>query len=652
MKKSELIVLGVIFLLVFYMRTLPITPGKILPFDPVFQYRFTKYFVQWGFLPEWDELTYYVGRENINPPLMYYLTGLFYFIFGGSLFTVAAYASALYGALIVIPAFLLGRELSNRYGGYVSAVLVGTAPQILSRTFGGSYDTDQLVLFFILLTIYLSVVFIRKRNVESFSLMAAGFIGFMFTWLMFWYTYFAGVMIAGLYMIVTYIRERKFDLRIPAGFAALFFVLITVGSIGGVKPIYTLSGLLGFATNPGQWIVTKSIAELQPLSSGAWLPAMMAATGNFNIGGTETLFLLFGFLILISLSVLIQKNHVNRTACIIILALAALITTKGIRFTEFSSAFFLILAGTGFGMLMERFKDVHAKKVIVGFGAFLAFVALSTGFVAAQNYKVSSDPDWDAAWEFLKNRTPELSLVGTWWDPGHMITGLAERRVIADGAHCGDECYYGINTRIVDLGRVFMARNETEAVKILRKYKGTSPEIYWIASDDLIDKFQWLQYYGTGCNALKENCPLYYRIFLSDYGTVGSVPVYIYPIGTEQRVLLFDLSIPVPVLEDRGNYIIFSEVIFKFGNTTYTQRLEPEGANQTLSTFGVNLVNQTLPYSVWIGKGFIVLIPQELRDIMFTKQFFLEGKDLKRFKLVFSNDKVKIFKVDDSGLFE
>jgi hypothetical protein len=132
------------------------------------------------------------------------------------------------------------------------------------------------------------------------------------------------------------------------------------------------------------------------------------------------------------------------------------------------------------------------------------------------------DQNWDSAWEFLKTKTPEFSIVGTWWDPGHMITGLAERRAYSDGAHCqlGNDgkpaCLYTINDRITDLGKIMVTADENESLNLIRKYQGDSPKVYWIASDDLIGKFQWLQYFGTGCDARdteqQKRCPLYIQI--------------------------------------------------------------------------------------------------------------------------------------------
>ena len=169
----------VIFLIAYIIRIANNVPDRILSFDPVFQYRFTWYVANYGHMPLWDELSYYPGRlVNLDYSIiMFYATAAMYWIlkmFGMSLATVASYAGAIYGAMIVLPAYLLGRELSNKYGGLVAAILMGTAPQILIRTFGSSYDSDQLVIFFIVLTTYLGLKAIKERTPANISLAVLG----------------------------------------------------------------------------------------------------------------------------------------------------------------------------------------------------------------------------------------------------------------------------------------------------------------------------------------------------------------------------------------------------------------------------------------------------------------------------------------------
>ena len=202
------VVLVLIFAFSYYIRAQNIVPDRLLSYDPIFQYRYTYYVANSGHLPLWDELTYYVGRLiaiNTSPPLMLYITTFIYWLIkslGVSLITVCSYMSAIFGAMIVIPAFFLARELSNKYGGLLSAVLIGTAPQILSRTFGSSYDNDQLVIFFILSTLYLGYMALKKKTIFSYSLALVGLAGFLMTWNISFYSFFILLGFAVVYFVI------------------------------------------------------------------------------------------------------------------------------------------------------------------------------------------------------------------------------------------------------------------------------------------------------------------------------------------------------------------------------------------------------------------------------------------------------------------
>ena len=61
----------------------------------------------------------------------------------------------------------------------------------------------------------------------------------------------------------------------------------------------------------------------------------------------------------------------------------------------------------------------------------------------------------------------------------------------------------------------------------------------------------------------------------------------------------------------------------------------------------IKFVDQTVPLTAWIPQhyGYIVSIPQNLRNSVFTKMFMLEGQELEHFKQVFRNEQVKIYEV-------
>jgi hypothetical protein len=677
-----------IFLFSYYIRAVNIVPDRLLSFDPIFQYRFTKYFTDWGHLPLWDELSYYVGREvgiENYPPFIFYLTGVIYWIiqylgYSFSLLTVASYASAVYGAMICIAAFLLGRELSNNYGGLMAATLIGAAPQILVRTFGSSYDTDQLVLFFIVLTIYSGVHLLRKRNISSFCMAIISFTGFMLTWNMFTYTLTITFLILIVYFVLLFLTKilkkeknvfnigfltlkdlKNYVLVLIALLLSLFIINLIISNFNfSYTIINSFSELFGFVGRAEAWIVNISIAELQPFSIfniQGWILAM----GNIITGENlidMLMLIVFFFSMIFGIFNNFKNKNIEILSVLLTLFLVAIVTTfKGVRFTEYSSAFFIILISVGFGNLIKWSENKgFLKSVTVGLYLLTIIIALSSGFAVGQSLGPDVNSNWDNAWTFLKTQTPEFSLIGTWWDPGHMITGLGERRVIADGAHCHFDCMYTINDRITDLGKIMATTDENVSLSLIRKYQGVSPEVYWIASDDLIGKFQWLQYFGLGCDARDseqaKKCPLYMEIPEQSRSADSNGNIVLRNYG---NIMVYQgAGIPIPIYTQDINGVLFDEILYYNNGNVTSLKFNETGINNLIqmlkpleTQLNFRFTNQSIPLTVWMPKdySYIVIIPANLRDAVFTKMFMLEGEGLEHFTQVFRNEQVKIYKV-------
>jgi asparagine N-glycosylation enzyme membrane subunit Stt3 len=667
-----LFVLIAIIVFGFYIRIFNIVPDRILSFDPVFMYRQTYYMANWGHLPLWDELSYYTGKivnYDYAGPLMFYLTTILYWLlknFGLSLLTTSSYASAFYGAIIAIPAFLLGKELSNEYGGLFGAILVITAPQVLVRTFGSSYDTDQLVLFFILFTLFSSLYALRKRNISSFCLALISFACFMLIWPLFSYTLAIFIIFIVIFIILNFIlrwfkkievnilKEIKILLKILVG---LFIGLLIIGFLTESNPIKSFGSLFLFSQKPETWIVNISIAELQPFSIfelGGWILAM----GRFSVGNDlldSLIFFIFILLIFLSFFITYKKKKFLKLSFLITLFLVGIYTTfRGIRFTEFTTVIFISIVGCGFGLFIEKIKKYEnvIKSFFIGGSIFLVLLITNTSLQMGQGVGPDINPNWDNAWNFLKTKTPELSIVGTWWDPGHMIAGLAERRNYADGAHCTDSCLYTINDRITDLGKIMVTSNENESLELIRKYQGNSPKVYWIASDDLIGKFQWLQYFGTGCDGrVDSKCPLYLATSQQSASIDNMGNIIFRNYG---NIIVYNTEIPIPIYIQGINAAIFDEIIFYNNTEVISLKFTEDEKNMILDglkplerELNIRFVNQSMPITVWMPQHFsyIVLIPQNLRESVFTKMFMLEGEGLEHFQQVYRNEQVKIYEV-------
>ncbi|MCK5038725.1 MAG: glycosyltransferase family 39 protein, partial [Thermoplasmata archaeon] len=111
----------------------------------------------------WDDmLNYPVGTRNPRPPLYdwsVYLGGLALTpFFGGdnieATWYVFIFSTAFWGALTIVPTYLLAKEAFGKKTGYIAAFLLAVMPGHIQRSVLTNADHDAFALFFIVLTFY------------------------------------------------------------------------------------------------------------------------------------------------------------------------------------------------------------------------------------------------------------------------------------------------------------------------------------------------------------------------------------------------------------------------------------------------------------------------------------------------------------------
>jgi dolichyl-diphosphooligosaccharide--protein glycosyltransferase len=271
----------------------------------------------------------------------------------------------------------------------------------------------------------------------------------------------------------------------------------------------------------------------------------------------------------------------------------------------------------------------------------------------SRGYGISEN--WRSALDWLKQHGNTTTLVATWWDPGHIIAGYTGLKVHADGAHCGPGvCIpYDHNIRIQDMGRIFSTSNEEEAYSILKKYTYLTKEqcdevkkkygkmiydnilkedpcnvnitkIYFIASNDLIGKYYWLTYFGTGTGRQYVVLPLTGR---DNQGNL----VY----GNGILTLAFKDNKIVPILNipSQGIFnMVVRKLVFVYQGNLYN--------------FDYSNVTNKIDGLVFSDGSTAIYMDPQTANSMFTKLYFFNGEGLKYFKLVYSNPEVKIFEVN------
>jgi len=676
-----------------YIRSSTLNSPTVLDYDPWWFFRHAKEIVENNMkIPEWDILSYYPpGRAYalyqgwpFTIALMYKIASSFINI---SLMEIAKLSPLVMVALTPIPAFLLGRLLSNKIGGLFTALFSVIAPTFIGVSMAGYADTDVVVVFYIFLSI-LSIMAAVKysryklRSIPLYIIAVASVLLFAFNWSAGWLPLllFAGF-IPALFVfriVEEVIHQRKLKVNFRAflpDFKSIVIPLLIIFLITNVlgyfflnrTMIHSFFGGLRFTGIGGEpLIVNISVAELQTIN-------IFSKSGFLTVaeraGILPTIMTMIG-LPLLALYKLYRKEKINPME--IFLFLWALVSfyliLKGVRFSLLFSSSASLSAGYVIGHLFSYLRNRHTlifSTVFAAIGA-ITFMSVSSGIqfgLASGGLSISQN--WYDALDWLKENSDKDALIATWWDPGHIISGYTGLKAHADGAHCwyGDCIPYGHNTRIRDMGRLMSTSNETESIEIIKKYTHLTEEqcnearkvhgnkmppdsckdvteVYILATNDLIGKYFWMSCFGsfdmklwesTGGKKWKCAGMNFIQVPFSNFDKQG-LPIYaqggitvtLLQNGTQ---LLAVLNVPSQGVR---NVLVSDVVFYQNGQVTHSE---------------VD-ANNTLDGMIWIDPSFraVMFMEPKIRDAVFTRMFFFNGGGLENFNLMYSNAEVRIFK--------
>jgi len=668
----------------------------LLDYDPWWFFRHAQEIVDNNLLPpKWDILSYYPPGRPVDYQLGWsYTLAIFYLlaktiISSLTLMKFSAYFVAIFSGLSAIPAYIVGKMITNKWGGLITAFLATVTPTFLTVSMAGYPDSDAVDVFYTFLAIAGTLYAFKKMDKLSFSNFkdfGKSFIRYLphlipaliaywlfaFNWNTSFYIYFIFVGFLPILLIFTFLESlisKKEGMSLLGStlnrknFKGLLTVIVSIGIISTIIssltsgwPFNTISPITQLLTGlnflGGQsLIVNISVAELQSLN-------IFSSDGFLTIVGRIGIFpVILGLMAFLVVALkLFYKKEISTAEylTIIWLIISFWLITRGIRFSLLFSLAVATSAGFVAGNLIDYFKNKNnlvIKAIIFGivlFGIFwhfsdnLQFSYGLGGFEIGQN--------WKDALSWMKTNADSNTLVATWWDPGHIITGLTGLRVHADGAHCSpDSCIpYNHNIRIQDMGRIFSTSSESEAVNILKKYTSLTPQqcddakkqfgdlvpsnacdkvtkIYFIASSDLIGKYYWLSYFGTGEG--KNFIQLPYRS--ADTDDQGNIKTVYYGDGSVALTRSGEQFVPVY----QGRYVIKQVVYFQNGQPNLF-----EFSNATNTVDGLLWIDSSLQY--------VIFMEPTIRDSIFTRMFFFNGQGLTQFKLMYQNPEIKIYELD------
>ena len=376
---------------------------------------------------------------------------------------------AVFGSLIVVPLFLIGRTLKNDILGFLAALSGSIAWSYYNRTMVGYYDTDMLVIVLLMFVIWGIIEYFVNNNKKMLI-----FVPLIIIFYEGWYPQSRTILLATLFMSVVYVfykrdfEKLKFLLllllilsKFPYYvnfllFLIAYYFLFEKKLIDNNKKLFgffvitlvvlffsgTFNLLIGkFLAYYNRGNVSKEslhfYSVMKTIREASSIPFSLVAK---RISGGEILFALsaVGYLLL-----LVRKPVLMISLPSVIIGILA--HKLGLRFTIYAVPFFAL----GFAYLAVLIASYFVKKIekrkrkAVFFILSLLFISpsLLANVEHVIEYKTPTtllNPEVDALSKLSLISTGNDYVV-TWWDYGYPIRYYAGVKTLIDGGrHSGE----------------------------------------------------------------------------------------------------------------------------------------------------------------------------------------------------------------------
>jgi len=167
----------------------------------------------------------------------------------------------------------------------------------------------------------------------------------------------------------------------------------------------------------------------------------------------------------------VMENRKNYILYVILFTIwlvpLAYFVTKGVRFIENFSVPMLLGAGVLMGLFVPYFKKYikdtrYSVLAILFVIAVVAYSPISTAYTFSNSQIVpSADDSMYDLLTWVKDNTPQNTVLTSWWDFGHFFTAIGDRPVTFDGGSQNTPRAYWV-------GRALTTSNENLSAGILR----------------------------------------------------------------------------------------------------------------------------------------------------------------------------------------
>ncbi|MEK9165802.1 MAG: STT3 domain-containing protein [Patescibacteria group bacterium] len=423
-----------------------------------------------GYFLQWQQFLYYFSA---------YLYKFFTLFRPVELYTFLFYLPLFFTAIFIVGLYIFSYKYSGHFGAIISCLFVGFAPTFLYRSCAGWFDKDILNLVFPLLAVWTYIKSYENQPLRRrlfWIIFSSFWVGlFCFNWTHWWFVFFIvfiyeSVYLASLLFTHFYLRKNKIkpikqhSISVISFSAFSFFWILLISGNEPIRVLYTET--------------IKAVFLTKPLVASVW-PNVLYTVGELrkadirviseSLGGVWLSAFTFICMILILARAIWYKPYSEpKRAAIIIFGvwfIAMLFASfGGIRFVIFLIVPLGICAGW---LIDEIYRFLRRDKNIKGlFFLLIALLVIGSlyfriSYLSAANIYPLINDKWYKVLNIIKEKTPQNSVLNSWWDYGDWFKVIARRRVIFDGqSQVFPQAYWMAKTILTD--------NEDQAIAILR----------------------------------------------------------------------------------------------------------------------------------------------------------------------------------------
>jgi len=449
-----------------------------------------------GFTLLWDRFLFYFSAFLYKIFSFFKSVPLFRFLFGLPLFFMF---------IFILVLFCFSFSFSGYLGAIISCLFIGLAPIFIPRSCAGWFDKDILNLLFPILVVWCYLLAVVNHSLLKkivYILLASLWIGiFCFNWTHWWFIFFIVIIYAismmGFYIIRYFYKKESLGEFKNHLFCFSLFVVLSIiwiivfcSSAPLVKLLQQLklAIILNIPLMASIWpnvyatvgeLRPVSIMELGDLTGGKWL---------FFIS-IFCIFYLFFYLFVRNITKPEYKGFKRELIIILFIWFFSMLfaSMRGVRFV----VFLLVPLGVTLGWLLNdiytyfRYKkqNLLMVSVVLFVFVFLNFYLIQRSYRVAQALYPLMDDTWYKVLNLIKEKTPQNTVVNSWWDFGDWFKVVAKRRVIFDGqSQDSPQAYW--------MAKALLSKDEEEAVAILRMLNNGGNKAFEIINECLKDPLQ------------------------------------------------------------------------------------------------------------------------------------------------------------------